>query len=85
MVLIHSFINLWSLIVNCDVQSLIVLSGFRFGHDYPGGYERDMGGRPGYSDERLHGRFMGRSSGGYQGGASGNFSVFALPVFCRTL
>ncbi|KAI3450099.1 hypothetical protein Pfo_006764 [Paulownia fortunei] len=42
----------------------------RFGYDYPGGYERDMGGRPGYPDERPHGRFMGRPSGGYQGGPS---------------
>ncbi|KAL7152017.1 hypothetical protein ABFS83_04G069600 [Erythranthe nasuta] len=42
----------------------------RFGYDHPGGYERDMGGRPGYPDERPHGRFMGRPSGGYQGGPS---------------
>lgn len=27
-----------------------------------------MGGRPGYPDERHHGRFAGRSSGGYRGG-----------------
>ncbi|KAK6153178.1 hypothetical protein DH2020_012817 [Rehmannia glutinosa] len=32
----------------------------RFGYDYPGGYDRDMGGRPGYPDERPHGRYMGR-------------------------
>ncbi|GER54713.1 serrate RNA effector molecule [Striga asiatica] len=38
----------------------------RFGHDYPGGYERDTGGR--YHDDRPHGRYMGR--GGYQGGPS---------------
>ncbi|XP_057953747.1 serrate RNA effector molecule isoform X2 [Malania oleifera] len=37
----------------------------RFGYDYPGGYERDIGGRPGHFDERSHGRFGGRSSGGY--------------------
>ncbi|RVW44910.1 hypothetical protein CK203_077894 [Vitis vinifera] len=36
----------------------------RFGYDYIGGYER-MGGRPGYPDEKSHGRFMNRS-GGYQ-------------------
>ncbi|KAL2557335.1 Serrate RNA effector molecule [Forsythia ovata] len=42
----------------------------RFGYDYPGGYDREMGGRLGYPDERPHGRYMGRSSGGYQGGPS---------------
>ncbi|KAG8371074.1 hypothetical protein BUALT_Bualt13G0049100 [Buddleja alternifolia] len=42
----------------------------RFGYDYPGGYEREMGGRPGYPDERPPGRYMGRSAGGYQGGQS---------------
>ncbi|KAL3828649.1 hypothetical protein ACJIZ3_017451 [Penstemon smallii] len=42
----------------------------RFGYDNPGGYEREMGVRPGYPDERPHGRYMGRSSGGYQGGQS---------------
>ncbi|KAM7256288.1 hypothetical protein ACFE04_012029 [Oxalis oulophora] len=48
------------LIANFDVLS-------RFGgHDHPGGYDRDMGGRP-YADERPQGRFFGRSSGGYQG------------------
>ncbi|XP_011004379.1 PREDICTED: serrate RNA effector molecule-like [Populus euphratica] len=39
----------------------------RFGYDYGGGYEREMGGRPGYGEERPHGRYMGRG-GGYQGG-----------------
>ncbi|PSS14561.1 Serrate RNA effector molecule like [Actinidia chinensis var. chinensis] len=39
----------------------------RFGYDYP--YERE-GGRPGYSDERLHGQYAGRSSGGYPSGSS---------------
>ncbi|KAM7280493.1 hypothetical protein ACFE04_007627 [Oxalis oulophora] len=35
-----------------------------FGYDHPGGgYERDMGGRP-HPNERPHGRFFGRSSGG---------------------
>lgn len=42
----------------------------RFGYDYTGGYDREMGGRPGYGDERPHGRFAGRSSGGYQSGPS---------------
>ncbi|KAL2240005.1 UNVERIFIED_CONTAM: Serrate RNA effector molecule [Sesamum indicum] len=42
----------------------------RFGYDYPGGYEREMGVRPGYPDERPHGRYMGRS-GGYQDWDSG--------------
>ncbi|KAL0390721.1 UNVERIFIED_CONTAM: Serrate RNA effector molecule [Sesamum calycinum] len=42
----------------------------RFGYDYPGGYDREMGGRPGYPDERPHGRYMGRS-GGYQDWDSG--------------
>ncbi|XP_011006396.1 PREDICTED: serrate RNA effector molecule [Populus euphratica] len=41
----------------------------RFGYDYGGGYEREMGGRPGYGEERPHGRYMGRG-GGYQGGPS---------------
>ncbi|KAL8196077.1 hypothetical protein R6Q57_025077 [Mikania cordata] len=39
----------------------------RFGYDYPGGYDRDMGGRPGYPDDRSRGRYGGR---GYQGGPS---------------
>ncbi|XP_024963492.1 serrate RNA effector molecule-like isoform X1 [Cynara cardunculus var. scolymus] len=43
----------------------------RFGYDYPGGYERDLGGRPGYPDDRPRGRYAGRQSGGYQGGPSG--------------
>ncbi|XP_030961164.1 serrate RNA effector molecule [Quercus lobata] len=40
----------------------------RLGYDYAGGYEREMGGRHGYADERPHGRYMGRSSGGFQSG-----------------
>lgn len=36
----------------------------RFGYDYGGGYDREMGGRPGY-DDRPHGRYVGRSSGAY--------------------
>ncbi|PHT59300.1 Serrate RNA effector molecule [Capsicum baccatum] len=51
----------------------------RYGYDRQGGYEREMGGRPGYPDERNHGRFAGRSSGGYRdwgpgrGGFADNF------------
>ncbi|KAJ6365524.1 hypothetical protein OIU76_030328 [Salix suchowensis] len=41
----------------------------RFGYDYGGGYEREMGGRSGYGEERPHGRYMGRG-GGYQSGPS---------------
>ncbi|XP_015576306.2 serrate RNA effector molecule [Ricinus communis] len=41
----------------------------RFGYDYGGGYEREMGGRPGYPDDRPRGRYMGRA-GGYQSGPS---------------
>ena len=37
----------------------------RFGYDYPSGYDREMGGRSGYGDERPHGRYVGRPSGGY--------------------
>ncbi|KAL6966606.1 hypothetical protein U1Q18_032388 [Sarracenia purpurea var. burkii] len=40
----------------------------RIGYDYP--YDREVGGRPGYGDERPHGRYIGRSSGGYQSGPS---------------
>ncbi|CAA2987663.1 serrate RNA effector molecule [Olea europaea subsp. europaea] len=42
----------------------------RFGYDYPGGYDREMGGRPGYSDERPHGQYLGWSSGDYRSGTS---------------
>ncbi|GLT43246.1 hypothetical protein SLA2020_172100 [Shorea laevis] len=49
----------------------------RFGYDYAGGYDRDMVGRPGYADERSHGRYFGRGyqdwdsgRGGYGDGAS---------------
>ncbi|CAN4092551.1 unnamed protein product [Withania somnifera] len=38
----------------------------RYGYDHQVGYEREMGGRPGYPDERRHGRFAGRSSGSYR-------------------
>lgn len=44
---------------------------FRFGYDYLGGYERGMGGRPGFADDKSHGRFMNRSAGAYQNGPSG--------------
>ncbi|XP_048427236.1 serrate RNA effector molecule-like [Pyrus x bretschneideri] len=37
----------------------------RLGYDYPGGYDREMGVRPAYGDERPHGRYVGRPSGGY--------------------
>ncbi|XP_039007252.1 serrate RNA effector molecule-like isoform X1 [Hibiscus syriacus] len=43
----------------------------RFGYDHGGGYDREMMGRPGYLDDRPHGRF-GRSSGGYQDWDSGS-------------
>ncbi|XP_052199451.1 serrate RNA effector molecule-like isoform X4 [Diospyros lotus] len=38
----------------------------RFGYDYP--YDREVGGRPGYADEKPHGRYIGRTSGGYPSG-----------------
>ncbi|KAI4323664.1 hypothetical protein L6164_023251 [Bauhinia variegata] len=41
----------------------------RFGYDYFGGYDRGVGGRPGYTDEK-YGRFAHRSAGGYQNGLS---------------
>ena len=52
--------------------SLLILHfwWYRFGYDYP--YERE-GGRPGYSDERPHGQYTGRSSGGYPSGSSGSY------------
>lgn len=40
----------------------------RFGYDYPGGYDREMGGKPGHADDRPHGRFR---PGGFPGGPSG--------------
>ncbi|KAK3008093.1 hypothetical protein RJ639_013775, partial [Escallonia herrerae] len=42
----------------------------RFGYDHTSGYEREMGGRPAYPDDRPQGRYTGRSSGGYQSGPS---------------
>lgn len=47
---------------------------YRFGYDYAGGFEREMGGRPGYGDERPHGRHISRPFGGYSG-HSGNCST----------
>uniref|UniRef100_A0A1J3ENV3 Serrate RNA effector molecule n=1 Tax=Noccaea caerulescens TaxID=107243 RepID=A0A1J3ENV3_NOCCA len=42
----------------------------RFGYDHGGRYDREMGGRPGYGDERPHGRFMGRNQD-WEGGRGG--------------
>ncbi|XP_010510811.1 PREDICTED: serrate RNA effector molecule-like [Camelina sativa] len=42
----------------------------RFGYEYGGGYDREMGGRPNYGDERPHGRFMGRHQE-WEGGRGG--------------
>ncbi|KAJ1411604.1 Zinc finger C2H2-type [Sesbania bispinosa] len=42
----------------------------RIGYDYYGGYERGMGGRIGYADDKSYGRFGPRSAGGYQNGIS---------------
>ncbi|XP_057548427.1 serrate RNA effector molecule-like [Amaranthus tricolor] len=39
----------------------------RFGYDYPGGYDREMGSRAGYTDDRPHGRFR---AGGFPSGPS---------------
>ncbi|XVE79715.1 hypothetical protein DITRI_Ditri14bG0079500 [Diplodiscus trichospermus] len=43
----------------------------RLGYDYSGGYDREIMGRPGYPEERPHGQYIGRSSGGYQDWDSG--------------
>ncbi|XP_022752820.1 serrate RNA effector molecule-like [Durio zibethinus] len=43
----------------------------RCGYDSGGGYDREMMGRPGYPEERPHGRYFGHSSGGYQDWDSG--------------
>ncbi|XP_061344024.1 serrate RNA effector molecule-like isoform X2 [Gastrolobium bilobum] len=42
----------------------------RLGYDYYGGYDRGVGGRLGYVDEKSYGRFGHRSAGGYQNGIS---------------
>lgn len=52
----------------------------RFGIDYFGGYERGLGGRPGYADEKSYGRFAHRSAEAYQNGISGMLIVFINPT-----
>ncbi|KAL2337335.1 hypothetical protein Fmac_011781 [Flemingia macrophylla] len=42
----------------------------RLGYDYLGGYERGVGGRTGYADEKSYGRLAHRSAGGYHNGIS---------------
>ncbi|CAJ1958651.1 unnamed protein product [Sphenostylis stenocarpa] len=42
----------------------------RFGYEYFGGYERGVGGRTGYADEKSYGRLAHRSAGGYHNGMS---------------
>ncbi|XP_047162546.1 serrate RNA effector molecule-like [Vigna umbellata] len=42
----------------------------RHGYNYYGAYERGLGGRGGYADEKSYGRFGPRSAGGYQNGIS---------------
>ncbi|KAL9260769.1 Serrate RNA effector molecule-like protein [Drosera capensis] len=46
----------------------------RFGYDRGSGYDRNMGGRPGYGDDRPHGRYMGRSGGNDWDSARGGFN-----------
>ncbi|XP_057453548.1 serrate RNA effector molecule-like isoform X2 [Lotus japonicus] len=41
-----------------------------FGYDNSGGYERGVGGRVGYVDDKSSGRFGHRSAGGHQNGIS---------------
>ncbi|KAL1803158.1 hypothetical protein ACET3Z_031805 [Daucus carota] len=43
----------------------------RFGYNHPNGHDREIAGRTGYPDERPHGRYAGRPSGGYESGPSG--------------
>ncbi|XP_027339824.1 serrate RNA effector molecule-like isoform X3 [Abrus precatorius] len=43
----------------------------RFGYDYYGGYERGVGGRTGFADEKSYGRFAHRTAGAYHNGMSG--------------
>ncbi|CAH9083164.1 unnamed protein product [Cuscuta epithymum] len=45
------------------------------GHEYSAGYEREMGGRDGYPNERHHGRYTSRSSGGHQDWDSGRGGI----------
>ncbi|KAK7283972.1 hypothetical protein RIF29_13722 [Crotalaria pallida] len=42
----------------------------RFGYDHYGGYERGVGGRGGYADEKSYGKFGHRPGGGYHNGIS---------------
>ncbi|KAL3530169.1 hypothetical protein ACH5RR_009491 [Cinchona calisaya] len=49
--------------------------GDRRVYDYQGGYNREMGGRPNYPNERPHGRYMGRMAGGYQDWDSGRVGI----------
>ncbi|XP_027339823.1 serrate RNA effector molecule-like isoform X2 [Abrus precatorius] len=42
----------------------------RFGYDYYGGYERGVGGRTGFADEKSYGRFAHRTAGAYHNGMS---------------
>ncbi|GAB2263208.1 hypothetical protein Droror1_Dr00004205 [Drosera rotundifolia] len=48
--------------------------GRRFGYDCGSGYDRDMGGRPGYGDDRPHGRYMGHPGGNDWDSARGGFN-----------
>lgn len=66
---------------NFSRRIINLLFCYRFGYDYGGGYDRDMGGRPGYAEDRPHGRF-GRQSGGYQGGP-GMISAHGTALFLR--
>ncbi|KAL8156580.1 serrate RNA effector molecule-like [Apium graveolens] len=43
----------------------------RFGYNHQNGNDREIVGRTGYPDERPHGRYAGRPSGGYESGPSG--------------
>lgn len=43
----------------------------RFGYNHQNGHDREIVGRTGYPDERPHGRYAGRPSGGYESGSSG--------------
>lgn len=49
--------------------------GDRRFYDHPSGYDRDLGSRLGYPDERPHGRYIGRSAGGFQDWDSGRGSL----------
>ncbi|KAL3518762.1 hypothetical protein ACH5RR_021351 [Cinchona calisaya] len=49
--------------------------GDRRFYDYQGGYNREMGGRPSYPEERPHGRYFGRSSGANQDWDSGHVGL----------